>query len=164
MRRLLKILTSRLMLVVPLVILQFGLFAAFLYRMAIFTELVPFFSLISILISIWIINQAVEPAYKIGWILVVMGAPIIGIPLYLLAGNRHVPKKLNDGTIHANQEMMGLLKNDEVVVKEGKKADQELQNIQRLIQLNVDGILISSIAITKDHKELLKKAGIQWLF
>ena len=38
--------------------------------------------------------------------------------------------------------------------------DQELQNIQRLIQLNVDGILISSIAITKDHKELLKKAGI----
>lgn len=38
--------------------------------------------------------------------------------------------------------------------------DQELQNIQRLIQLNVDGILISSIAITKDHKELLKKSGI----
>ena len=38
--------------------------------------------------------------------------------------------------------------------------DQELQNIQRLIQLNVDGILISSISITKDHKELLKKAGI----
>lgn len=38
--------------------------------------------------------------------------------------------------------------------------DQELKNIQRLIQLNVDGILISSIAITKDHKELLKKAEI----
>ena len=38
--------------------------------------------------------------------------------------------------------------------------DQELQNIQRLIQLNVDGILISSIAITKDHKELLKKADL----
>ncbi len=38
--------------------------------------------------------------------------------------------------------------------------DQELQNIQRLIQLNVDGILISSIAITKDHRELLHKAGI----
>ena len=37
--------------------------------------------------------------------------------------------------------------------------DQELQNIQRLIQLNVDGILISSIAITKDHKELLKESG-----
>ena len=37
---------------------------------------------------------------------------------------------------------------------------RDRQNIQRLIQLNVDGILISSIAITKDHKELLKKAGI----
>ena len=42
--------------------------------------------------------------------------------------------------------------------------DQELQNIQRLIQLNVDGILISSIAITRDHKELLKKAGISIIY
>ena len=38
--------------------------------------------------------------------------------------------------------------------------DQELQNIQRLIQLNVDGILISSIAITKDHKGAVKESGI----
>lgn len=38
--------------------------------------------------------------------------------------------------------------------------DQELKNIQRLIQLNVDGILISSIAITKDHKKLLEKVEI----
>ena len=44
MRRLLKILTSRLMIVVPLVILQFALFAEFLYNMAVFAELQPFFS------------------------------------------------------------------------------------------------------------------------
>ena len=167
MRRLLKILTSRLILVIPLVILQFALFAAFLYRMAIFTELMPFFSLISILISIWIVNQAVEPAYKIGWILVVMGAPIIGIPLYLLAGNRHVPKKLNDGTIHANQEMVGLLKNDEVVIEVGKKADQELQNIFTYAY-EVSGFPICGNTIAKyydsgeawfpDYLEALKQA------
>ena len=38
--------------------------------------------------------------------------------------------------------------------------DQELKNIQRLLQLNVDGILISSIAITKDHKELFQEIQI----
>ena len=38
--------------------------------------------------------------------------------------------------------------------------DQELENIQRLIQMNVDGILISSIAITKDHRELFAETQI----
>lgn len=38
--------------------------------------------------------------------------------------------------------------------------DLELQNIQRLIHLNVDGILISSIAITKDHLDIFQQAQI----
>lgn len=38
--------------------------------------------------------------------------------------------------------------------------DLELLNIQRLMHLNVDGILISSIAITKDHKKLFQEAKI----
>ncbi|MGI6500271.1 MAG: LacI family DNA-binding transcriptional regulator [Anaerostipes sp.] len=38
--------------------------------------------------------------------------------------------------------------------------DLELENIRRLIRQNVDGILISSIAITKDHKELFQKTKI----
>ena len=129
MRRILKILTSRLLIVVPLVLLQFGLFAAFLYRMAIFADLQPFLSSISILTAVYVINRNQDPAYKIGWILVILGAPIIGIPLYILAGNRHVPKKLNNGTIAAAKEMHGLLKNDEEVVRQGKKADRELQNV-----------------------------------
>lgn len=38
--------------------------------------------------------------------------------------------------------------------------DLELQNIQRLINLNVDGILISSISITKEHKKIFEEAQI----
>ena len=38
--------------------------------------------------------------------------------------------------------------------------DLELQNIQRLLHLNVDGILLSSIAITKDHKKLLEETEV----
>ena len=60
------------------------------YRvMAVFAELQPFFSAFSILTAILVINRPVDPAYKIGWVLVILGAPIIGIPLYILAGNRH---------------------------------------------------------------------------
>ena len=38
--------------------------------------------------------------------------------------------------------------------------DLELSNIQKLIHLNVDGILISSIAITKDHRRLFEETKI----
>lgn len=36
----------------------------------------------------------------------------------------------------------------------------ELQNIQKLIRLNVDGILVSAITITEEHKKLMEKAEI----
>lgn len=36
----------------------------------------------------------------------------------------------------------------------------ELKNIQRLISLNVDGILFSAISITEDHRELLRDSQI----
>jgi LacI family sucrose operon transcriptional repressor len=38
--------------------------------------------------------------------------------------------------------------------------DLELQNIQKLIHLNVDGILISSIAITKEHRQIFEESQI----
>jgi cardiolipin synthase len=138
MRRILKILTSRLIIVVPLVILQFGLFAMLLYGMADFTEILPFLSLISIVTSIFVLNRTVDPAYKISWILVILGAPIIGIPLYLLAGNRHVPKKLNNGTIEASKDMDGLLQNDDEAIQTGAKAPKELQNVFKYT-LNASG-------------------------
>lgn len=117
------------MIVVPLVLLQFALFAAFLYGMAIFAELQPFFSAFSILTAIFVVNRPVDPAYKIAWVLIILAAPIIGIPLYILSGNRHVPKKLNNGTTQATKEMMGLLKMDPEVMKKGEEADRELQNV-----------------------------------
>lgn len=131
MRRILKILTSRLIIVAPLVILQFVLFASILYGVASLTEILPLLSFFSIITSVLVINRDVDSAYKISWILIILGAPIIGIPLYLLSGNRHVPKKLNNGTIQASKEMDGLLEIDDDLKKERAISQKELQNIFR---------------------------------
>lgn len=109
MRRIWKVITSRLLIIAPLVIAQFVVFAGFLYNVAILAELQPFFSLFAVLTSIYVINRPEDPAYKIAWLLVILGAPVIGIPLYIMAGNRHVPKKLYNGTTEASQEMVGIL-------------------------------------------------------
>lgn len=114
MRRILKILTSRLFIVAPLVILQFAFFAMLFYSVAYTERMLPFLSLFSILMCIWVINRQEDPSYKIAWCIVILSAPVIGMPLYALAGNRHVPKKLYNGTTHANQSMDGLLENEGV--------------------------------------------------
>lgn len=110
MRRILKILTSRLFIVAPLVLVQFAFIVMLFYSVAYTEKLLPFLSLGAILLCVCIINRQEDPAYKIAWVIVILAAPVIGIPLYLLAGNRHVPKKLYHGTIRANAEMDGLLK------------------------------------------------------
>lgn len=61
----------------------------------------------------------------------ILAAPVIGIPLYLLAGNRHVPKKLYNGTIRANKHMDHLLKEDESILESIPKNDEDVSNIFR---------------------------------
>lgn len=109
MRRILKILTSRLFIVAPLILLQYAFFTMLFYSVAYAEKFLPFLSLFAILMCIYIINRWEDPSYKIAWIGVILAAPVIGIPLYLLAGNRHVPKKLHNGTIRANAAMDNLL-------------------------------------------------------
>ncbi len=109
MRKILKVLTSRLFIVAPLIILQFGFFVMLFYSVAYTEKLLPFLSLVSILFCVYVINRDEDPSYKIAWIVVILAAPVIGIPLYGLAGNRHVPKKLYNGTVRANDQMDDLL-------------------------------------------------------
>ncbi len=129
MRRILKILTSRLLIVAPLVVLQLIFFVLLFYRVALSTRILPAMSLIAFMATIYIINRDEDPAYKIAWIIVILGMPIIGVPLYLLAGNRHVPDKLRNGTIQANESMEGLLKVDPELVAESRTMDPDIRNM-----------------------------------
>ena len=129
MHKILKILTSRLFIVVPLVIAQLVFFVLLFREVAVGMQLEQFLSAASVILAILVINRWEDPSYRIGWLFIILGIPIIGIPLYILAGNRKVPAKLANGTIAANRQMVGLLENDPIVLGEGAKADPNIQNI-----------------------------------
>ena len=129
MRRILKILTGRLVIVVPLVLLQFSAIVLLLYRTAIYNEMMIALNIIAVLMVIYIVNQQSEPSFKIAWIIILLAVPIVGIPLYLLSYNRKMPKKLSHGTVETNHNMIGLLTQDEKVVKASKTMDHEAHNI-----------------------------------
>ncbi len=101
MRRILKIVTSRLLIIVPLFMLQLAAVIGFFYRITLVTQLTAAMNVLSIALVAYVINRNNDPAYKIAWCITILALPVLGIPLYLLAVNRKVPRKLFRGTIKA---------------------------------------------------------------
>lgn len=92
MKKLWRVLTGRLMVVIPLLLLQLGFFVILFYGSTTYGTAMPVLDILALIIAIYIINRRNDPSYKIGWLLLVLAAPVIGVPLYLITGNRKVPK------------------------------------------------------------------------
>lgn len=123
MKKLWRFITGRLMIVIPLVLLQLGFFIFLFYSSAAYSRAMPFINVLAIMIAVYTINRKNDPSYKIGWLLLVLAAPIIGIPLYLITGNRKVPKKLRNGTIQASRTLAKMLHPDESILDDIKDED-----------------------------------------
>ena len=116
MKKLWRVLTGRLMVVIPLLLLQLGFFVILFYGYTTYGTAMPVLDILALIIAIYIINRRNDPSYKIGWLLLVLAAPVIGVPLYLITGNRKVPKKLHHGTVRATRSLSDLIKPDESIL------------------------------------------------
>ena len=156
MHRILKLLTSRLLLVIPLILLQLVFLLTLVYQFAISYQLLPVFSIVSVLVAVAIVNRNEDPAYKIAWCMLILSIPIIGVPLYLMAGNRKVPKKLFNGTIRASREMEGLLRLDYDLIYEISKEDQSAADILRY------GTLMGDFPVYQNSSSRYYASGEEW--
>ena len=109
MRRLKKILGSRVPLLAFLVVLQIALLVLGIYRAALYYSLTWLITLISLVIAVYVINKDEDSSYKIGWCFLVLALPFVGSVLFLVCFGRKMPKRLAHGTIEADSRMRGLL-------------------------------------------------------
>ena len=156
MHRILKILTGRLMIVIPLIVLQFVFLVTLLYQFAISMQLLTVFSVVSIVLSIYVVNRTEDPAYKLAWIMLILAVPVVGVPLYLIAGNRKVPKKLFNGTMRANKEMDGLLQMDYDLIYEISRKDSSAADILRY------GTLTGDYPVYRNTISTYYRSGEEW--
>ncbi|MBQ6356871.1 MAG: cardiolipin synthase [Solobacterium sp.] len=112
MHRLFKILTSRMMITAVLILIQLWFLFMWFYRAAFTWKLSPWFNAIAIVFAIIILNRYEDSEYKIVWSILILAVPIVGIPLYLVCGNKRMPKKLSRGTSRASEKMQELLQQD----------------------------------------------------
>lgn len=111
------------MLVIVLIVMQIVYLFQWVYNQTMTHQLMPAMEAAGIILVLYVINQEEDPSYKLGWCVIILITPIIGIPLYLIIGNHHLPRSLRNGAIYANAAMDGLL-------KENKDILTDLQNCE----------------------------------
>lgn len=124
MKKILQFLCGRIFITGILLLLQLGWFTLFLMKLTRYSVLFSgFFGVLSILIVLYLIGSDDNPAYKIGWIILIMALPLLGGLLYLLMGNKRPSKPLKRQLIPAQQALEPTLRQDPEVQDALKQTD-----------------------------------------
>ena len=95
MKRMFKFLGSRMFITGILILLQIGWLLIWFLRLTQYAQWISAcFTILGILVAVYIINKNENPAYKLAWILAIAVFPALGGLLYLSVGNKRPTKKM----------------------------------------------------------------------
>ncbi len=105
LRNILKFLTSRIFVVFFIIASQFMIIMTFILKYGIFNDGIRLILyIINLTLTIKVVNRYSNPAYKLAWIIIILGLPFVGGVTYLLFAERKVPKSLRGKIIrHLNE-------------------------------------------------------------
>ena len=86
---------NRMTIAAVLIVVQVGWFAILFLRVIEHaTWIALMMTILSAIVALYVVHKDDNPAYKIGWIVFICLAPLLGAPMYLLFGNKRTSKKL----------------------------------------------------------------------
>ena len=127
-----KVLLGRVVIVGLAVLLQFTWLFFLVYQFSIR------FSFINVLlqaaggvVALYIINQWINPAYKIAWTFVIMIFPLGGLCIYAVFGRSVLTKKVREGMHRVHREMREFIPRDRELEEELEQVDKSAANQSR---------------------------------
>ncbi|MBR3692988.1 MAG: cardiolipin synthase [Erysipelotrichales bacterium] len=124
MRKIVRLLTSKALIVTVLILLQvIALCISIMYLASYYAYLRSFLFILSLIIGIQVINHRGNPSYKIAWIIVIMAFPLFGGIFYVLFGNKKMPKKQVVQNLASIKQMARYLKRENGYIEELKAKD-----------------------------------------
>lgn len=124
MKRISKILKSRMVVVGLAILLQALWWALFLGRLTRYSVFINgLFRIISIGILLYLIRKDENSSYKIAWIILVMGVPLFGGILYVMMGNKKPSKRLAVKMAAVKAEMRDSMAQNQRILKEIQAQD-----------------------------------------
>lgn len=129
MKKIINFITRRQVVVGILILAQLFLIFAVIYRFSINAVWVSYLlGAISVILIIHVANQNKNPSYKLVWCVLILATPVIGGVLYLLFGNRKVPKQLRRSMLISIQNTMPLLNQEEKTLEKIKEKSEKAYN------------------------------------
>ena len=121
MKKLLKLIFSRVVITALLIILQVLVLALVAWNL---NEYVVYFHrmffVVSLMVLVYIINRKESPSYKLPWVFLIFIFPIIGVPLYVVYAREY----LNDYKYNKLNDIMKLNDSDKQLLENVKKENK----------------------------------------
>ena len=118
MKKLIKLLLSRLFIVGILIVLQIVWLLIVFMRLSNYSVIIRIaFMVLSILVALWIINKRDNPAYKLAWMLPILLLPLLGGLLYLFMGNKNPSRGMRRRLERSKARIWPLVHQDEHVIE-----------------------------------------------
>lgn len=112
----LRIISGRLVITSLLILLQLSWFTVFIIRLSRYSVLISTaFSLLSLLIVLFIIGKDENASYRIAWIVLIMALPLFGGLFYLFFGNKRLSKRMRIRLKKVHDKIAPLLEMDSVI-------------------------------------------------
>lgn len=113
MKKLLRILTHKIVIIALAVIFEFALLFTIAWKLTSNYAIIhALLQVISFLLLLHVINRHDNPYYRFAWAVVILTIPPFGAVLYLLFGEKKVPKELRSKARSAYSEDIYLQRND----------------------------------------------------
>lgn len=102
---------SPLVIMVILILVQFAWFGIAIMKLSKYNEVISIgFTLASILMALFVIYRDENPAYKIGWVLLICLFPILGTTMYVFFGNKRPSRRIKTKIDPVEEKHKGDLK------------------------------------------------------
>ena len=93
-----------------LILVQFGVFVVLLLELGDYTKWVSvLFTVLAVMMALFVIYRDDNPAYKIGWILLICLFPILGASMYAMVGNKRPSRRIKEKLEPVEKEHLPLL-------------------------------------------------------
>lgn len=129
MKKILRLLFSRLVFVIVSLLIQILTLIVIIWRFSnIFVYFYAVCSILSVFAVFKIINDKSNPAYKIAWIIPILVFPIFGGLIYLFFGGSKTNKKVKKTMHRVYEEMSSALTQDQSIMEEIHNLSRDVMN------------------------------------
>ena len=124
-KKILQLLFNRIFYVAVALMLQLTWLLITAWRLAAYSKYISHvISMISILVVLWIVNKKINPSYKLGWTILILCLPVLGVMLYILFGKSRIAQAIQNKYAQVQEESLPYMKQDPDVARSLEESSQ----------------------------------------